>query len=41
MNTSVLLIDEPEKGIRRLTMNRPEKHNALNHDLRLAIIDKL
>ena len=41
MNTSVLLIDEPEKGIRRLTMNRPEKHNALNDDLRLAIFENL
>ena len=41
MNTSVLLIDEPQEGIRRLTMNRPEKHNALNDDLRLAIFEKL
>ena len=41
MNTSVLLIDEPQEGIRRLTMNRPEKHNALNDDLRLAIFENL
>ena len=41
MNTSVLLTDEPVKGIRRLTMNRPEKHNALNDDLRLAIFENL
>ena len=30
----VLLIDEPSAGIRRLTLNRPEKRNALNHQLR-------
>ena len=41
MNTSVLLVDEPQEGIRRLTMNRPEKHNALNDDLRLAIFENL
>ena len=36
-----MLTDEPGKGIRRLTMNRPEKHNALNDDLRLAIFENL
>ena len=41
MSESVLLLDDPEKGVRRLTMNRPKKHNALNDDLRLAIFDAL
>ena len=30
----VLLIDEPLPLVRRLTLNRPEKRNALNDDLR-------
>lgn len=37
----VLLIDEPAPGIRRLTMNRAEKRNALNNALRGAILDAL
>ena len=27
----VLLVDEPAEGIRRITLNRPDKRNALNH----------
>lgn len=37
----VLLIDDPAPGIRRLTMNRAEKRNALNNALRGAILDAL
>ena len=37
----VLLIDNPAPGIRRLTMNRAEKRNALNNPLRAAILDAL
>jgi enoyl-CoA hydratase len=37
----VLLIDTPAPGIRRLTMNRAEKRNALNNPLRGAILDAL
>src|SRR5689334_9984347 len=37
MTASLLLIDEPAPGVRRLTMNRPEKRNALNNALRGAI----
>jgi len=37
----VLLIDEPLPGVRRLTMNRPEKRNALNNELRGAILAAL
>ncbi len=39
--TDVLLIDEPLPGVRRLTMNRPEKRNALNNVLRGAILQAL
>jgi enoyl-CoA hydratase len=37
----LLLIDEPIPGVRRLTMNRPEKRNSLIHPLRGAILDAL
>ncbi len=37
----VLLIDDPAPGIRRLTMNRAEKRNALNNALRGAILEAL
>src|SRR3954447_25128319 len=30
----MLVIDEPAEYVRRITMNRPEKRNALNHALR-------
>lgn len=39
--TELLLIDHPRPGVRRLTMNRPEKRNALNNALRGAILDAL
>lgn len=39
--TDVLLIDDPAPGVRRLTLNRPEKRNALTYELRGAIIDCL
>jgi enoyl-CoA hydratase len=39
--TEILLIDEPSPGVRRLTMNRPEKRNALNNALRGAILSAL
>jgi enoyl-CoA hydratase len=42
MTTPVhLLIDTPEPGIRRLTLNRPEKRNALNNALRGEIFAAL
>ena len=41
MSENVLLVDEPAPGIRRLTLNRPHKRNALNNALRGAILDAL
>ena len=37
----LVLVDEPAAGIRRLTLNRPQKRNALNHPLRAALMDAL
>ncbi len=39
--TDVILIDEPIPMVRRITMNRPEKRNALNHPLRGGILNAL
>jgi len=41
VNDEVVLIDEPAPGVRRITMNRPDKRNALNHALRGGILDAL
>src|ERR1700739_373886 len=38
---NVLLTDDPLPKVRRLTLNRPEKRNALNDDLRLALFEAL
>ncbi len=38
---AVLLVDEPLPRVRRLTMNRPAKRNALNDALRGALFDEL
>ncbi|HET9610930.1 MAG TPA: enoyl-CoA hydratase/isomerase family protein, partial [Acidimicrobiales bacterium] len=37
----LVLVDEPAPGVRRLTLNRPEKRNALNNPLRGALIAAL
>ena len=36
-----MLIDDPAPGIRRFTLNRPNKRNALSNDLRQALFDGL
>lgn len=41
MNTEVLGIEKQGDGVAVVTLNRPEKRNALNGELRQAIIDAL
>lgn len=41
MSSNVVLIDDPAPQVRRITMNRPEKRNALNHALRGGVIRAL
>lgn len=37
----VIIVDEPESGIKRITMNRGDKRNSLIHPLRGAILNAL
>jgi enoyl-CoA hydratase len=41
MPYSVILVDEPAPGVRRVTLNRPEKRNALFHPLRGELLEAL
>ncbi|HZQ58007.1 MAG TPA: enoyl-CoA hydratase-related protein [Acidimicrobiales bacterium] len=41
MAYTVVLIDEPAPMVRRITLNRPEKRNALNHALRGDLLNAL
>lgn len=41
MGYTVILVDEPAEGVRRITLNRPEKRNALFHPLRGEILAAL
>ena len=41
MSSDVVLIDDPAPQVRRITLNRPEKRNALNHALRGGILRAL
>jgi enoyl-CoA hydratase len=38
---AVVLVDDPAPHVRRLTLNRPTKRNALSHALRAALFDGL
>lgn len=40
-NYGYILIDEPQPLVRRITLNRPEKRNALNNQLRTEILQAL
>ncbi|MGE0681576.1 MAG: enoyl-CoA hydratase-related protein [Candidatus Binatia bacterium] len=40
-NYQCILIDDPQPGVRRVTLNRPEKRNALNNQLRGEILQAL
>lgn len=37
----IVLVDDPAPHVRRITLNRPDKRNALNHPLRGALIEQL
>ena len=39
--TDVLLVDRPREGVAVLTLNRPDRLNALTRDLVLEITDSL
>ena len=41
MSASTVLLDTPAVGVRRITLNRPEKRNALNHALRGDLLNAL
>lgn len=41
MAYTVVLVDDPAPGVRRITMNRPEKRNALFHPLRGELLQAL
>jgi enoyl-CoA hydratase len=41
MPYAVILLDEPVEGVRRITLNRPEKRNALFHPLRGELLEAL
>jgi enoyl-CoA hydratase/carnithine racemase len=41
VETDVILVDEPAPMVSRITMNRPDKRNALNHALRGAVLAQL
>lgn len=40
-STEAVLVDEPAEAVRRITLNRPEKRNALNNRLRGELIHAL
>jgi enoyl-CoA hydratase len=41
VSAALVLVDDPRPAIRRLTLNRPEKRNALSNALRRELFDRL
>ncbi len=41
MDDSLVVIDDPIPGVRRFTLNRPEKRNAMSNALRRALVEGL
>ncbi|MCY4514756.1 MAG: enoyl-CoA hydratase-related protein [Candidatus Tectomicrobia bacterium] len=41
MNYSKIVVDEPRPGVRRVTLNRPEKRNPLSNELRAELFHVL
>jgi enoyl-CoA hydratase len=37
----LILVDEPAEHVRRITLNRPDKRNAISTPLRVALLDQL
>ncbi|HEY8528035.1 MAG TPA: enoyl-CoA hydratase-related protein [Acidimicrobiales bacterium] len=41
MSDDLILVDEPAEHVRRLTLNRPEKRNAISTPLRVTLLEHL
>ena len=37
----LILVDTPADNVRRITLNRPEKRNAISTPLRVALLEQL
>jgi len=41
MDTNVIIVDDPRPHVRRITLNRPEKRNAMSNGVRALLFDAL
>lgn len=41
MSADLILVDTPAEGVARITLNRPEKRNAISTPLRVALLEQL
>ncbi|MDE3203879.1 MAG: enoyl-CoA hydratase/isomerase family protein [Acidobacteriota bacterium] len=41
MSEELILVDRPAEGVARITLNRPEKRNAISTPLRVALLEQL
>jgi len=41
MTDNLVLVDDPAEGVKRITLNRPEKRNALSNALRGQLFEAL